>query len=365
MFGIAEKSYTNQRFKDYYGDVRFITGKIDAQIGFDAAYGGSPLAEIGNEVLANLTSKPLLRLTAKAFLKSDLQHLKNLNPYETILYDLTPSVATREWRPYMASRIPTLTMTGTTIGKPHESSVAKPMMTKGGNFIIKGYDDGVLSPVSQANSKNILSRFEVKNRGKLVDKGHRDNKKDGIISSSKQGQHSNLGTRNYYNTPYLSPTGMLQGNSVRRTIDPTNNHVPNHHTVLQTSGDHFDNVDLVDRYFHNSYLKTAGNGSEGPIINNEETGIVFNPAIYTTGLLNPAFKNLNQELIRNEKWGFHAPKITMVRKCIRLFRKERCIKLPKVSWHYYEFIKWQRKYHLLKDYETKVGMDYMYQYILR
>ncbi|WP_341222201.1 hypothetical protein [Polaribacter atrinae] len=374
MFGIAEQSHTNQRLRDYYGDVRFITDKIDAQIGFDAAYGGSRLAEIGKNVLAKVTNNALLAQLATQYFTNnkvdlndyvDITHLRQLDANGTILTDLTPSVSANLWRPYMASTIPTLTMTGSTIGNPHESAVAKPMMTKAGNYFIKGYDDGVLSPVSQANSRNDFSRFKVKNRGKLVDKGHRDNKKDGVIHASKQGQHSNIGTRNYYNTPYLSPTGMLQGNSVARIIDPTNNHVPNHHTVLQTSGDHYDNVDLVNRYSQYSYLKTKGSGSEGPIINNEETGIVFNSALYSTGLLNRDFSGLNQELIRNEKWGFHAPKITMVRKCIRLFRKERCIKLPKISWHYYEYIKWQRKYHLLKDYETKIGMDYMYEYILR
>lgn len=363
MFGIAERSHTNQRFKDYYGDVRFITDKIDAQIGFDAAYGGSPLAEIGNDVLANLTSKPLLRLAAKGFLGSDIDHLKALNPYETILYDLTPNVAIREWRPFMGSRIPTLTMTSSTIGTPYNSSETNPMMTIAGNYIIKGYDDGVLSSVSQANSINLFSRFKVKNRGKLVDKWNLEDKANGVIKASKQGQHFNLGTRNYFNTPYLSPTGMLQGNSVNTIIDPTNNHVPNHHIVLQTSGDHFDNVDLVNRYGDNGYLRTKRGSSY--FSNKEETGIVFNPALYSTGLLNNNFKTLNQEWIKNEKWGFHAPKITMVRKCIRLFRKERCIKLPKISWHYYEYIKWQRKYHLLKDYETKLGMDYMYEYILR
>ena len=374
MFGIAEQSHTNQRFRDYYGDVRFITDKIDAQIGFDAAYGGSELAEIGKNVLAKVTNNTLLLQLATEYLSRgqvhlsdhvDIAHLRQLDPQGTILTDLTPSVSANLWRPYMASTIPTLTMTGSTIGNPHKSTVASPMMTKAGNYFIKGYDDGVLSSLSQANSRNDFSRFRVKNRGKLVDKGHRDNKKDGVIHASKQGQHSNIGTRNYYNTPYLSPTGMLQGNSVASIIDPTNNHVPNHHTVLQTSGDHYDNVDLVNRYSHYSYLKTKGSGSEPPIINNEETGIVFNPALYSTGLLNRDFSGLNQELIRNEKWGFHAPKITMVRKCIRLFRKERCIKLPKISWHYYEYIKWQRKYHLLKDYETKLGMDYMYEYILR
>jgi len=378
LLGIAEKSNTNQTYKDYYGDVRFISNKLDAQIGIDAAYGGSPLATAGIAVLSGVNNSPLINKMAKIFLKNDnLQHLTNFDPYQTILYDLMPTTSRNKWRPIMQSNTPTLKMTGITTGKSAEG-----LMTMAGNLLMRGFDDGVLSSSSQSGHYKKRPGFKVKNRGKLVDKGTELRKRRALVRMSKSGKNIHLGERNYYITPYLSGTGMLQGNSVKSVIDNPNQFIPNHFTVLQTTGDHFDNVTEVQRN-QNNYAYTDGDNllevahllshniasifipPVTKIRNNEETSVVFNSHLYSSGLLNINFAKLNQEWIKKETWGFHAPKIIMVRKCIRLFKKERCIKLPKVTWHYYEYIKWQRKYHLLKDYKTKRGMDYMYEYILR
>ncbi|MCI2229128.1 hypothetical protein MC378_08115 [Polaribacter sp. MSW13] len=374
MFSIAEKSGTNQTYKDYYGDVRFITNKIDAQIGFDAAYGGSPLATTGIAVLAGLTINPVLKTAAKVFFQNNnLQQHANFSPTNTILFDLTPMVSKYKWRPLMRSSIPTLIMTGSTTGKSAEG-----LLTFPGNLLIRGFDDGVLSNGSQSSHIKRRPGFMVKNRGKLVDKGTPLMKRKAIVQMSKSGKNFQRGERNYYISPFLSPTGMLQGNSVRGIVDRPGQFIHNHFTILQTTGDHFDNVDEVARGHDNNYGYTDGDGllnrtnlgtpfraPRNKIKNNEETPVVSSASLYSSGLLNSDFASLNQEWIKKETWGLHLPRLTMVRKCVRLFRKERCIKVPKITWHYHEFIKWQRKYHLLKDYETKMGMDYMYEYILR
>ena len=380
MFGIAEQSNTNQVFKDYYGDVRFITDKIDAQIGFDAAYGGSPLATTGIAVLGGLSANPIIKIAGKIFLKNNnIQQHANFDPLNTILFDLMPAVSKHKWRSIMgSSSIPTLIMTGTTTGKSAEG-----LMTLPGNFLIRGFDDGVLGVGCQTSHVKRRPGFKVKNRGKLVDKGAPLMKRKALIRMSKSGKNFHIGERNYYITPYLSPTGMLQGNSVKSIVDQPDHFIRNHHTILQTTGNHFDNVDEVRSGYDNDYAYTDGNVLLSAamfvpsifsgtfdipsvrIKNNEETGVVFESSLYSSGLLNRDFAGLNQEWVKKETWGFHFIKIIMVRKCIRLFRKERCIKLPKVTWHYYEYLKWRRKYHLLKDYETKMGMDYMYEHILR
>jgi hypothetical protein len=234
---------------------------------------------------------------------------------------------------------------------------------------IMGFDDLVLSPSSQSNSYTRRPIFKVKNRWKLYDKGVDGRRAKGMIKDGKKA--SGVGFRNYYNTPYIAPTGMLQWNSVQQVTDPTNFHIPNHHLVLQTAGDHFDNVNEMARngnlysYTRNprrTYLPGAPHFIQGSDQRNyEETGVVFNPALYSTGLLNPAFAQLNREWTRDEKWGFHFIKIRFVRTKVGFI----WIKLPRITWHYYEYLKWKRKYHLLAGHETKMGADYMYDYVLR
>lgn len=384
MFGIAENSHDPSavisthgpdiNIHDTFGDVRFITEKINAQIGINAAYGGSPFAEAALKRLTGLALNPLTGIIAGAFLQqADIsswgsQMVPVLNT--SSLVDLVPTVATSRWRPWMASSIPTLTMSGTSLGK----SVGNPNKGKG---IITGFDDLVLSPSSQSNSYIRRPVFEVKNSRKLKDKGVGEKRAKELIKDGKKASGS--GYRNYYNTPYIAPTGMLQANSVKSVTSPTNWHVPNHHIVLQTTGNHFDNVNHVGKNGNNyAYTKHNDVQYSFPFTlndltitrdderNYEETGVVFNGALYSTGLLSNDFASLNQEWIRKVSWGYNWFKVTWIKKPIKVFNTIiGYVKVPKFSSYYKEKIKWQRKYHLLKDYENKIGADYMYDYILK
>jgi len=377
MFGVAERSadpYANIssygpsiNINSTYGDVRFITSKIDAQVGINSAYGGSPFAEVALKHLTGLANSPLAALVAADFFQTNGVNL-NVAPILTnafnrsSLVDLVPSVAASRWRPWQASSIPTLTMSGTFLDKAVFSPNA-------GKKMITGFDDLVLSPSSQSNSYIRRPVFKIKNILKLYDIGVGGRRAIGMLKDGNKA--SGVGFRNYYNTPYLAPTGMLQWNSVQQVTDPTNWHIPNHHLVLQTTGDHFDNVNKMAKNGNNysftrnpirAYLPGAPHFVGATDQSNyEETGVVFNSALYSTGLLNPAFGQLNRELVRDEKWGFHFIKIRFVRTKVGPF----WLKLPRVTWHYYEYLKWRRKYHLLEGYQTKMGADYMYDYVLR
>ena len=88
-------------------------------------------------------------------------------------------------------------------------------------------------------------------------------------------------------------------------------------------------------------------------------------ALYSGGYLSNSFRTLQEEWIKKKTWGFNFFKVTWVSKEIRLFGRKIHLKVPKLIWHYYEFIKWKRTYHLLRDYQNRNGADYMYRYLLR
>ncbi|WP_283131143.1 hypothetical protein [Enterovibrio norvegicus] len=345
MFGLAEKSHSDPAVNNFYGDVRFITEKIDAQVGINAAYGGSDVAEFALGLLSDISLSPLLTTALE-------NHINFINPaglvnlniwYNSILVDLVPSNASTKWRPWMESTIPTLTLVSAIAGKTAESGPLG--MIQG---ITKGFDDAVLFPTSQANNVVKRPRFEVTNRKLLKDKSMGKKKRNRIIADTKKA--SGAGYRNYVMSPTLGVTGMLQHQSVKALVDLPNQNVANHHTVLQTTGDHLDTVNDVFRNGANyGYAKFHDR-------NNEESSIVFNSALYSQGLLHPDFGGLTREWVRKKTWGFYLPRLW--------FLNGQWWK-PRIIWHYHEQIKWKRHYHLLKDHDSKMGIDYMYDYVLR
>ncbi len=366
MFGIAERSNDpganitgygkTVNIHNSYGDVRFITDKIDAQIGLNAAYGGSPFASKALEYIGAIYTSPIPIISIAGgiadYFLGGMASFVNMSNWETFfrssLVDLMPEVAAERWRPWQASAIPTLILSSAYLAKSDIGSNI-------GKRFITGFDDLVLSPSSQTASYIRKPRFKVKNKGKLKDKGVAEDRADGLIKDGKKA--SGTGKRNFFNTPYVAPTGMLQGNSVQSLVDPTNYTVPNHHLVLQTAGNHFDNVNELDDRFYD-YTKSHS-------LTNEETAIVFNPALYSQGLLSQSFGTLNREWIRKEAWGFYLPHLKWKYRQVRIFGQTIGMHIPYWVWQYHEIIKWLRKYHLLEGYKEKVGADYMYEYVLK
>ncbi len=351
MFGVSEASHIQPQINTRFGDTRFITDKIDAQLGIDCAYTGSKVAKFFLASLTEIAMDPVLL----SFLNSEIVESRlGFNPapgiallsnwWDSILVDLTPEGAESLWvNNYMASSIPTITTVGALAGVSDETG-------QSGSFsflrrVVKGFDDGVLSPSTQTSHAVRKPVFRHKRKRFLKDKGVERKKRLRMVADGRK--QSGSGKRNYYITPYLAPSGMLQHQSVESMVDLPNNFIGNHHSLLQSTGDHLDGVDEIVRN-GNRYSNTK-NG----IHNYEESSVVFNSALYSTGLVNPAFGTLTQQWERKKTWGFSVPSVAFYKWGFRFHSK------------YIEFTKWKRHYHFLKDYKTKMGVDYAYDYVLR
>ncbi len=155
--------------------------------------------------------------------------------------------------------------------------------------------------------------------------------------------------------PWLSPTGMRQPVAISRIpemarYDATRRR-PNHYSFLMSTADHFSGSNYLDNPLDQrfpNYVATYG------INNSEEVRVTSSDYLYTSGIVNPAMKNMQGETIRGKSigpWSFPPKKIA---KWLRI----RQITIG-------PFWIWKRKYHLLDGWEAKHQLDYVYQYVLK
>lgn len=333
LFGLIELEKNNTA-SPFYVEQSFID-KIDAQVGFDAAYRGSPIATAG-------------LIT---------EQRPNFDPTETILLDLGMPELVEYYRTIMlSSKKPTFILSGSMSGPPHNFVGSQ----VGASPLIRGFGDGVVSSWSQTNHVTKLPEFKYKKERLLFDPGIYLLRAARIYAKTIKNSLIPLfnSKARYYVTPYLSVSGMVQYNSVNSVTDPIE-YFPNHYPIVQVSGDHFDNVNKIVNNGVNSYRI-----SFDPNPNNEESYVVPDASLYTNGYLSPSFQTLNEEIIRKKTWGLHLPRVTWV-PWKPFGALGPTLKKPRLTWYYHEFIVWKRSYHLLKDYKTKRGMDYMYNYLLK
>lgn len=365
MLGIAEATRNaNSPERQIYGEAYKIIERVKGQIGINAAYAGSPLASIAIQasiVGANhhITDNSIAGRMLKHWFKNkapnanrildDLPRISNILQH-SILVDLMPQVSINWARKYYGlTNKPTLTLSG---GFPALAQGSG--MIWAGKFLINSFDDGVLAVSSQSGSMYNKPIFRAKNSILLVDMGvPLSMKRAGIGLERRDGLVSDQ--KNYAIVPYYSITGMVQSQSFQSQITPLQNW-PNHYAVIQTTGDHFDNVNEVERNGNNYEQSITGN-----INNNEETSVIFDSRVYSIGALSSNFRNLTNEHVRKKTWGLHLPrcKISWTWKGWRPIIKIKCY------WYYKEFTIWKRTYHLLDGYENKLGMDYMYEHTFK
>ncbi len=354
MFGVAEASVSNSLINSRFGDVRKIVSKIDAQLGINSAYRGSKFAKIMLYALTEFSALPTLtkRVLGRAIGESwDRQipnQISNLsNWWNSVLVDLSPEGVEKFWKHFMVnSTIPTVVTIGSLAGTSMDEG-------QSGGFskiskLVPGFDDGVLSQTTQG--AHLISRpiFLAQNKRFMKDKAVKRHKRLKMVADARKKNGRYNDKRNFYVTPYLSPSGMLQNQSVKSLVAPTNLRLANHYSLIQSTADHLDGVDEINRNGHHY-------GHTGSLIdNNEESSAVMDNSVYTLGLVHPDFKSLSKQWVKKQTWGFHVPYIEF--------------KWPigfSFHWSYKEFIKWKRYYHYLQDYKQRVAVEYAYRFVLR
>lgn len=149
-------------------------------------------------------------------------------------------------------------------------------------------------------------------------------------------------------TPWLSPSGMVQPVLISRfpTISSYDalSRYPRHYSFLQSTDDHFKGAigPMVD---YPDYEGTYGNGA-GTFRNCEESRVVTSDDVYSVCGVSNAVKDLQVEIRRGKS---------------RTFR----IKIPFFKPFTITLWFWKRHYHLLKDWDTKSQLDYVYAHVLK
>ena len=352
LFGYIEKNKNNPRSSFYISQDMY--DKLDGQIGFNAAYGGSPIASAG---LVTHSQNRLNHIMGDAvrdiFGDGPSSGAVGFDPFRTVMADLGLPQYISYYKSIMdRGAKPTLTVAGTLTGASAETA-----SQTGAELLIRGYNDGVLSSWVQTSHRVQRPKYKVKNALKLIDMGATPIKATSMVA---KGKTIGLGGKfRYYVTPYLAPSGMLQAQSVDRVDDPRS-YIRNHYPIIQTSGDHFDNVNKADRNGMDYYRPMSTSKR-----NNEESNVIHTQNVYNQGLMADEFADLTNEWVKKKTWGFHFVKVVWVRKERRFLGRTIRFRVPKLTWHYYEYTLWQRKYHLLEDYKTKRAVNYVYDYAFK
>jgi hypothetical protein len=350
LLGIAELSNTNQNVQESFGkNLNNITDRVKIHIALAPALSGSKLASIAvvaPKILGELIgpSHNLATLAANNLISTYSNVIDN-----SVLIDLLPPVSQYYWGNtyFDKTKVQTVTLAGSTPGLPQGGAMAW-----AGKFLIYGYNDGVLSMDCTCASNQqwfLPSTYLINNPLKMIDFGNPfTTKAVGLSWDSRFNRLIPLSpVRISTCTPYVTPAGMLT--PYKRGISGIKRW-PNHHSMIQTTMTHFDPTDNIMTLYPNYNQSIVSN-----INNYEEVRVITNDYLYTSGLLSNNFKNIVNEHIRKKTIGFHFPAVRRVRR----------FPFVDVYWKYYEKTIWKRTYHLLQDYETKNGVDYMYQYILR
>lgn len=368
--GLVTSTAMSRANSGYYGlGGKFIASKIVAHVGFASALSGSTIGTIGMALgtAANTLQHP--STVVKNLLCPVLDDIfgmtnmcnSNFNfVANSILRDLMPIVAQREWGPIVnSSPIPTLLIAG---GHPiGDYALTSTLSTK---FLIPGLDDGVVSMNSACGNPNSVFPTALAPSGFTVILPHKafdfSNNSGRLLRATKNLlSHKDLKAlppaAKYFAgacTPHLSPTGMVMPvqNSFSGSAWDARRRYNNHFSFIQGVIDHsYDGGGILSNRWPSQLQQPASTDRKYRqyfTTNNEESSAITNSAIYQqidangTYLVHPSFANMH-EIVRGRKISF------------KLFGKRR------TKWI------WKRTYHLLDKWEQKQSSHYVYEFVSR
>ncbi|MDJ0768228.1 MAG: hypothetical protein QNJ12_05515 [Ilumatobacter sp.] len=353
---VAEQTAVPGPLQDAFGDVSLIAKRATVHLSLHGAISGSDAAQLavagaavvgGLGVVADAVTDSLIaggRLVARGMARSDgeaarfdaffnalaatdaaIAAMVATVPevvFASILVDLSPIVSKVVWGPFTAvSPTPTLTVAG---GHPSFGGM------EGAPYVLKpvlaGLDDGVVNTNSQGGSFNPFhpDRYTpIPGPERVFDMGLP------LIRSVPYFVEQTfwpLGVA-YGVSPWLSPSGMVQ--PVLLAL-PTLR-FPNQFAFLQAASDHAYTTDIDDEH----YVPTFGAD------NYEESFVIDDPAVLTSGLVNPAIvghvRRFERRLDLTMCIRFPVPNITLFPPSFTVTMVEVCV----------TFTVWRRLYDLL------------------
>ena len=350
LLGVGELAKTDRDIQRAYGtNIHNITDRVVGQVALSGAFSGSKLASaaiVAPKVLGSLVGSAtgLGGVVAHSGLRKYNNVVMN-----SVLVDLIPPISQNYWAKkyfHLATK-PTLTVSGSTPGLPQNDG-----MGWAGKFLIRGYNDGVLSMDCQCGSDQkwwLRSSFLVNNPFKMWDWGNPFVTKALGLSWDAR-YYTALPLSPFKGSaciPFLTPAGMLTPFS--RNVSGTSRW-DNHYSLIQSTMTHFDPTREILNLYPNNSPSVVG------FINNyEESRVVTNSSLYANGYVENSFKRIMNEQVRKKSIGFHFPAV------------KRTGKFPffKMYLKYYEIVIWKRTYHLMRGHQNKNSADYVYEYAFR
>lgn len=349
MLGIAELSKTDQNLQKAYGlNIHNITDRSVGHVALSGAFSGSKLASaavVAPKILGGLvsTTSGLGGLIAQAGAQKFNKVIMN-----SVLVDLIPPISQKYWAKtyFHEATKPTLTVAGSTPGLPQSRA-----MGWAGKFLIRGYNDGVLSMDCQCGSDQkwwLRSNYLINNPLKMWDWGNPFMTKTlGLAWDARFSLIPLSPIKTSACIPYLTPAGMLT--PFARNISGVGRW-DNHYSLIQSTMTHFDPTKEILNYYPDNSPSIFGF-----IDNNEESRAVADNTIYTQGYVENDFKRIMNEHVRKKTIGFHFPAV----------KRSRRFPFFKVYLKYYEIVIWKRTYHLMRGHQNKNSSDYVYEYAFR
>lgn len=253
----------------------------------------------------------------------------------SILVDLTPSIAKLMWGSFLnQAPAPVLTVAG-----GHPGAVDHSLATK---WVLRGLDDGVVGTNSQSGSPSLIHPDfygYLLPSGRIYDMGIAPQRATIFFAD----QYLTPALAAYGSFPYLAPDGMVQPVAIAPAPSPRYN---NHFPFIQSTADH--NHPMAPTM---AYLPTFGAS------NTEESLVVENNFLFTSGLVNPEILSSMQQTVRGQDL------ILTFNITYPVFS----FPPPSFSWQQSTFILtvplWRRTYRRLSDGWKET--DYVYRFVLR
>jgi hypothetical protein len=386
---LANETKTNLALRTTLGNIGYIPDHMRAHIAQHGAFSGSNYATamVGAALpLANPATCTLALLIANNVFGGSFTSCGG-GPYtfqQSVLFDLIPQVTQTIWGPWInKTPVVTLTTSGghpTSVGVEASWAGAK-ALTFLKPLLHRGFDDGVTagngacanpnpesdwpsgfvaksSPLDVApNAAAALAGLVTPVVRKVYDMG---NPLRGIpfyidqVIDRRYAPGGPTRTTPYFVagecTPYVAPDGMVQPVAQLKTAamwgsSPTNPlaRYNNHYSYLMSTSDHY--YGPRGPYPSTCYEKTSVASLASTCLgsnqdNTEEVRVITDNFVYTSGLVNPAMKNMVVESVKGKR-------------------------LPKLCKHCKKRWIWKRVYHKLVGSDTLVEDDYVYNYVLR
>ncbi len=342
---LAELTKTSAIIRKRLGDIGCVADSVKAHVAFDGAFGGSEYATgivavtgvigVPLQTTATLATQAFQTLTGASVTVPDLASL-----LDSVLVDLVPLITRLHWIPLMRKTpVPVLTVAG---GHDKYPNFALKWL------MLRGFDDGVL-PMDSTCAKGAFplgwptgfiaspALVPAPLNPRLYDLGMALKVDGGQVSrATKYFLEQNVGPLRLPPRaaaaciPYKTSWGLVQPvatplfgwwNPLKR--------IRRHYSFVDTAEDHINDQEGVEY-----------DSATGSITRREETRTMSSSAPFTLGLVKPSIVSKDRQQVLGKKITF------------KLFGK-------KHTWWI-----WKRTYDRLEGFETRLGGDWVYDYIL-